>query len=100
MNPSADLRIFYAGFPAVDASHTPKGGGTATPGRVILDQPGMALFGDQVLATDYSLRYPAATFPAVRRGDTFQIGATTYTAREAAQPGQDGLELTVPLEKS
>lgn len=100
MNPADDLHLFYAGFPAVDASHTPKGGGTVTPGRVILDQPGMALFGEQVLATDYLLRFPAGAFPAVRRGDSFVVGGVTYTARETPQPGQDGLELTVPLEKA
>ena len=99
MDLSSDLSILYADF-GVTVTHTPTGGGASAAGLAIFDQPGMTLIGGEVLATDYSLRYPAATFPSVKRGDTFLVGAITYTAREAAQPASvDGLEYIVPLAK-
>lgn len=100
MNLAADLAMFYADFPAVDVTYTPTTG-TGHAGRAIFDQPGMTIIGGEVLATDYSLRYPAATFPAVKRGDVFAIGGVSYTARENAQPASvDGLEHIVPLAKA
>jgi hypothetical protein len=98
MDFTADLPSYYADFGA-DATHTAAVGGAVTAGQVILDQPGQTLIGGEILATDYSLRYPAATFPAVKRGDTFLVGGITYTAREAAQPLLDGLEHIVPLSR-
>lgn len=99
MDFAADLKLFYDGF-AIDATHTSAAGGASRTGKAIFDQPGTALIGGDVLATDYSLRYPAATFPAVKRGDTFRINGATYTARETAQPAVvDGLEHIVPLER-
>lgn len=107
MNPAADLAIFYAAFPAVNVTHTPRGGGAVTPGRAIFDQPGMTVINNELLATDLGLRFPAASFPAVRKGDTFAIADAAgvfdghiYTARENAQPTQDGDERTVSLAKS
>jgi hypothetical protein len=97
MDFTADLPLFYADFGQF-VTHHPAAGGYDTVGRAILDLPGMVLIGGEQLATDYGLRYPAATFPAVKRGDTFTVGAVVYTAREAAQPiGVDGLEHAVPL---
>lgn len=93
---SPDLPAFYADF-GVTAAHTPAGGGFVTTALAILDQPGTEIVGGEILATDYTLRYPAASFPAVGRGDTFLVAAVTYTAREAAQPLLDGLEMIVPL---
>lgn len=94
---SADLATFYADF-GQTVTHHPAVGGGDTVGQAILDQPGTALIGGEQLATDYGLRYPAATFPSVKRGDTFSVGAVIFTAREAAQPiGVDGLEHVVPL---
>lgn len=99
MDFAADLALFYADF-GVPVVYTPKGGVAVEPRQAILDQPGMELIGGNVLATDYSLRYPVATFPAVKRGDGFSIGGVAYTAREAAQPvSVDGLEHIVPLAK-
>ena len=99
MDLSSDLSILYADF-GITVTHTPTGGGASVIGTAIFDQPGMTLIGGEVLATDYSLRYPALTFPTVKRGDTFLIGAITYTAREASQPASvDGLENIVPLAK-
>lgn len=99
MNPAADLPLFYANFPAVDVIYTPQGGVAFDPQRAIFDQPGMTIISGEILATDYSLRYPAATFPNVKRGDAFSIGGVSYTARENAQPLIDGAEHTVPLAK-
>jgi hypothetical protein len=94
-----DLAPFYADF-AVTVTHTPLVGSPAS-GSALFDQPGTTIIGGEILATDYSLRYPTATFQAVTRGDSFSIGAATYTARESAQPATiDGLEQIVPLARS
>lgn len=99
MDLSADLAMFYADF-GVPVVYTPKGGVAAAPQMAILDQPGMTVIGGEILATDYSLRYPVSTFPAVKRGDGFSIGGVSYTARESAQSASvDGLEHIVPLAK-
>lgn len=99
MDFAADLALFYDEF-AVDATHTPNGGGAVTAGKVILDEPGQVVFGGEIVATEFSLRFPAATFPSVRRGDAFAIGSRNFTAREDAQPTLDGLERMVPLAKA
>lgn len=91
-----DSALFYADF-AVPVTHQPLVGNWSTA-TALFDQPGTTIIGGEILATDYSLRFPVATFPAVKRGDKFLIGSTTYTARENAQPASiDGLELIVPL---
>ena len=100
MDFAADLALLYAEF-GLPATHHPVAGGADAGGQVILDQPGMMLLGGEVLATDYSLRYPAVTFPVVRRGDTFTVAGITYAAREGAQPvSVDGLEYSVPLART
>ena len=96
MDFAGDIGMLYDDF-GVLARHTPAGGGFVTYAEAILDQPGQTIIGGEILATDYSLRYPAASFPAVHRGDTFLVDGATYTAREAAQPLLDGLEHIVPL---
>ncbi len=98
MDLSTDLAAMYADF-GVSASHTPNAGGQVTTALAILDEPGMDVIGGDVIATDYSLRFPTASFPAVKRMDTFTINGVTFTAREDAQPLQDGLEQIVPLAK-
>lgn len=99
MDFSADISLFYADF-GVPVIHTPKGGVATAPKLALFNQPGTVMIGGDVLATDYSLRYPVATFPAVKKGDGFTIGGIAYTARESAQPaGDDGLEHIVPLAK-
>ncbi|MDP1925769.1 MAG: hypothetical protein Q8K57_13425 [Thiobacillus sp.] len=95
----SDLSYFYADF-AVTVTHTPLVGSPAS-GAALFDQPGTTIIGGEILATDYSLRYPASTFQAVKRGDSFTIAGATYTARESAQPATvDGLEHIVPLARS
>ena len=95
-----DLPTMYADFGQTATLH-PLAGGGDTVGLAILDEPGTTLIGGDLLATDYGLRYPAATFPSIKRGDTITIGAVPYTAREAAQPiGVDGLEHVVPLARA
>ena len=99
MDFAADLLLFYADFGQPATLH-PQAGGTVV-GRALLDQPGTTLLGGELLATDLSLRYPAAMFPGVRRGDVFTVGGNTYTVREAPQPAiLDGSELIVPLAQS
>jgi hypothetical protein len=98
MNPAADLALFYVDFPAQSATLRPVLGGPDTVGMAILDAPGTTLIGGEILATDFALRFPRATFPTVRRGDQLIVAGHTYTAREAAQPASvDGLESIVPL---
>lgn len=99
MNFADDLALFYADF-GVTAVHTPKAGGTAVSGLVLFDQPGVSLIAGEILATDLGLRFPAATFPVVRKDDQFAIAGVSYLARENAQPVEDGLEMTVPLKRA
>lgn len=95
----SDLAPFYADF-GVSATHTPQAGSPAT-GKVLFDQPGTTIVGGEILATDYSVRFPAVTFQSVRRGDQVTIGSVNYLAREDAQPASfDGLEMIVPLSRS
>lgn len=99
MNFADDLKHFYTDF-AVEATLIAPRFAAPVIGQALLDQPGTALIGGEVLATDYSLRYPAATFGDVRRGDLFKISGASYRARQGAQPdGIDGLEHIVPLER-
>lgn len=99
MDFSADLAIAYADF-SVTVTHTPLVGSPRVA-LALFDQPGTTIIGGEILATDYSLRYPVATFQAVKRGDAFTIGGLSYTARESAQPASiDGLEHIVPLARS
>lgn len=95
----SDLAPLYADF-SVTVIHTPLVGSPRT-GQAIFDAPGTTLIGGEILATDYSLRYPVTTFQAVKRGDAFTIAGAGYTARESAQPATiDGLEHIVPLAKA
>lgn len=98
MDFAADLPLFYSEF-AVAVTHTPLVGAPATA-RALFDQPGTAIINGEILATDYTLRYSVATFPGVKRGDTFTIAGNTYTARENAQPMIDGAEYVVPLARA
>lgn len=94
-----DLTPFYADF-AVDVTHTPQGG-VPVRGRALFDRPGTVIVGGEMLATDYSVRFPVVTFQSVKRGDQFTIGGAQYIARENPQPASlDGLEFIVPLARS
>ena len=99
MDFAADLPLLYSDF-AVVVTHTPKAGGASTTGKAFHNQPGMTVIGGDVIATDHTLRYPLAAFPAVRKGDTFQIGAVAYVARENPMPRARGLEAVVPLARA
>lgn len=95
----SDLAPFYADF-AVTVTHTPLVGSPAT-GLALFDQPGTVIVGGEILSTDYTIRYPATIFQAVKRGDSFTIGGATYTARESEQPASlQGDEMIVPLARS
>lgn len=98
MDFASDLALMYDEF-GVDVLHTPATGAPVA-GRAIFDQPGTALIGGEILATEFGLRFAASTFPAVRRGDRFAVAGANYTARENPQPTLDGLEFTVPLARS
>lgn len=96
MDFAADISLLYADF-GVTVTVTPKGGGTPVTGLALHRHPGAAMLAGEVIGTERTLRYPLATFPALRRGDTVQIGAATYTVREAPQALSRGLEAAVPL---
>lgn len=99
MDFTADLAIFYSDF-GQPATLKPQGGGAAVTGAAILDLPGTTVVDGQLIATDYSLRFPIATFPAIKRGDTVVVAGASYTVREGAQLiGVDGLEAIVALAK-
>lgn len=94
----SDLAILYADF-GVDVTLTRLAGGAPVSGLAIFDQPGIEVIGGEVLATDYTLRFPRATFGAVLRGDTFVISGATYAVREQAQPLADAAESVAPLSR-
>lgn len=96
---AADLPAMYRALGAVSVAHTPSGGGATTTALALFDQPGQAVIGGDIVATDYSLRYPAASFPAIHRGDAIVVAGITYTVREDAQPTLDGLEMLCPLKR-
>jgi len=100
MNPSNDLAIMYAGWPAVGVLWIPlQGQGSA--GRGILNYPGTVFFDDDIQASSYALQYPANTFPGAKEGDRFVIEGVAYTAiKNAREAGEDGLEALIPLVKS
>jgi hypothetical protein len=85
MDFAADLSLMYADF-GINAIHRAASDGAETIGRAILDAPGINLIGDDVLGTNYTLRYPLTTFPDVRRGDAFMLAETLYTVREGPTP--------------
>lgn len=96
---SRSIAAVYREF-GVQATFRPAAGGPPKDGLVILDQPGGEIFGGALITTDYTLRFPVATFQDVQKGDRFTLNRTDYVARESAQPLQDGLEATVPLAKT
>lgn len=101
MDLAADIAIFYAGWPAVDVSYTPAAGGAAVPGRAMFDREGIVVINGEAQAVDYSLRYPTASFPAVKTGDLFAVtGEGNFKARTGGQQLLDGLESIVPLAKA
>ena len=99
MDFASDLSVFYSDF-SVSVTWTPKGGGTSVTGKALHRQPGMTVIGGDVIATDHTLRYPIATFANVRKGDTFQIGALSFTVRENPILQPRGLEALVPLSRA
>lgn len=96
MDFASDLSALYADFGRPAILH-PVAGGIDSNGLAILNLPGTAIVGGEMLATDLSLHYPAETFPVVSRGDVFVIDGVHYVVREAPQPSLDGLEHVVPL---
>jgi len=99
MDFAGDLSLFYTDF-GTPVTWTPQAGSPVTA-LALHDLPGTTLIDGQLLATDHSLRFPLASFPAVKRGDAFTIEGVAYVAREGAQLiGVDGIEAIVPLAKS
>ena len=62
-----DTLLLYADF-GVSVTHTPAAGGASTTALAIHDLPGVVLYDGGLAATDHTLRYPTASFPAVARG--------------------------------
>lgn len=98
MDFSPDFSIFYSDF-ADPVIWSPKGGGASVTGRALYRRPGEGFFNDALLGQEHTLRYPLATFPDVRKGDTFRIAGVDYIARENPQPRAAGQEAVVPLIK-
>jgi hypothetical protein len=98
MDFAADLSPLYADF-AVDVTLTPTVGSPSS-GRAIHDHPGQAVIAGEAFTTEHALRYPVATFPAVKQGDTFAIGGQNYITTDAPLTTLDGLECTVPLART
>lgn len=77
----------------------PAAGGPSVTGRARLLQPGRDTFGGTLAVTDYTLRYPVATFPSIKKGDRITIGRTDYLVRDVPLATDDGLEAVAPLAK-
>ena len=95
MDFAANLAPLYADF-AIDVTLTPKIGSPSS-GRAIHNHPGIVVLAGEALATEHTLRYPLATFPAVKQGDAFTIDGQNYITTDAPLSTLDGLERTVPL---
>jgi hypothetical protein len=80
-------------------THTPAATGVPVDGLAQFNSPGSTLIGD-MLATEYSLRFPTATFQNVKRGDAFTVDGADYIARESPHRLNDGAEMFVPLSKA
>lgn len=99
MDLTADLRLFYADWPATDVLWMPLVGQGGS-GRAIHDHPGDIVLSGEALTTEHILRYPLSTFASVKQGDVFEIDGKTYVATDAPLSSQDGLECTVPLART
>lgn len=99
MNPSNDIAIMYAGWPAQSVVWVPRSGQGGT-GRAIFNAPGAELFDGEVRLTDASVQYPSSSFPGVRQGDRFIIDGQTWTVTAAALPSQDGSESVAPIARA
>ena len=99
MDLTDDLRLLYADWPAVDVLWIPLIS-TGNGGRAIHDHPGTVALAGEALTTEHTLRYPVATFPAVKQGDAFTIGGQNYITTDAPLSSLDGLEYTVPLART
>lgn len=99
MDFAADLNLFYADF-GQSVTWTPQIGSPVIA-LALHDLPGALVLDSQIISTDHTLRYPLASFPAVKRGDAFVIAGVSYVARESAQLiGVDGIEAVVPMARS
>jgi hypothetical protein len=101
MDLAADIALFYAGFPAVDVTYTPAAGGASVSKRAIFEREGIVVINGDAQAVDYSLRYPTASFPSVKKDDFFAVtGEGNFKARTGGQQLLDGFESAVPLAKA
>lgn len=99
MDFAADLALFYADFGKL-VTWAPQVGSPVTA-RALRDAAGTTVIDGQQISIDPSLRFPLASFPAVKRGDAFTVDGVAYVAREHAAPVDiDGLEAVVPLARS
>lgn len=98
MNPAADLPSLYAVF-GEWVTHDPLAAGSVTTELAINNRPGRVVQDGQVLVSEHTLRYPTASFPAVKQGDVFTISAVDYIVTEAPLPLLDGAEHVAVLAK-
>ncbi len=91
--------LFDADMGAEQVTHQPAAGGKPVVGLALLNQPGRDTFGGTLAVTDYTLRYPIATFPSIKKGDRITIGRTDYLVRDVPLATDDGLEAVAPLAK-
>ena len=96
MDFAADLAPIYDTL-GVPVTHTPAAGGTPTTAQAMHNLPSTQWFAGELVATDHHLRYPAANFPEIHKGDVLVIAAVTYHALDNAQPINDGAERRVAL---
>lgn len=88
-----DLSGFFAQADfAVSATFTPQLG-VAETASVIFDSPSDALFGGDMIFTDYNMTYRASDLPNIVAGDSGTVNGVDYTVREVRLTGDGKLKV-------
>jgi hypothetical protein len=75
------------------------GAGVQQSAQVRYTAPTQTVLAGDAFATDYAMRYPAGTFPGLKRGETVTVDGVAFRVREDPASDLDGTRLAVPLEK-
>ena len=85
-----------AGF-LTEAVWKPSAGGPAQSSKVRFRSPTDSVLGGEVLATDYSIRYPAVKFVGLKRDEILTIKGFKYAVRESPASNLDGSVMDAKL---
>jgi hypothetical protein len=92
---------FYESFDRVgflkEAVWKPAAGGIAQSAKVRFRAPTENVLAGEMLSTDYSVRYPSAKFPGLKRDEVLTIDGFKYAVREGPRSQLDGSEMEAKL---